>query len=96
MRIKVRYFTTLRELAQRAEEVVELRDGALLRDLIEKIALTYGNEARKYLYVDEVQGTVDPSVRFLINGRDAKSLKGLDTRLKDGDIVAIIPPIGGG
>lgn len=96
MKVKVRYFTTLRELAQRAEEEFELEGNVCLRNLIEIIASKYGDEARRYLYSDEDQRIVDPSVRFLINGKDSKMIRGLETKLEDGDTIAIIPPIGGG
>ncbi|MEM3479573.1 MAG: MoaD/ThiS family protein [Candidatus Bathyarchaeia archaeon] len=96
IKVKVRYFTTLRELAQRAVEEFELKDYAILRDLLEAIALKYGDEAKRYLYVDDDQKAIDPSLRILINGMDSKMLKGPETRLNDEDVVAIIPPIGGG
>ncbi|MEM1673487.1 MAG: MoaD/ThiS family protein [Candidatus Bathyarchaeia archaeon] len=96
IKVKVRYFTTLRELAQRAVEEFELKDDAILRDLLEAIALKYGDEAQRYLYVDDDQKAIDPSLRILINGMDSKMLKGPETRLNDEDVVAIIPPIGGG
>jgi MoaD family protein len=91
--VKVRYFTTLRELAGVPEETIHLREGAVLADLIKKIASKYGKEAREYLYS---KGRIDPSIYFLINGEDSRVLSGLKTRLREGDIVAIIPPIGGG
>jgi len=93
VRVKVRYFTTLRELAGTPEERLALRDGATLADLIETIASKYGKEARDYLYTN---GKVDPSIYFLINGENSRLLSGLKTKLKNGDIVVIIPPIGGG
>jgi molybdopterin synthase sulfur carrier subunit len=96
LRVKVKYFTTLRELAGRAEEIFELENGKCLGDLIEIVASRYGGEARRYLYTDEDQKIIDPSVRFLINGKDSKMLQGLKTKLEDGDTIAIIPPIGGG
>ena len=96
MRIKVRYFATLRELAGRAEETFELENDACLGDLIEIVASRYGEETRRYLYANENQRITDPSVRFLINGRDSRMLQGLKTKLVDGDTVTIIPPVGGG
>ncbi|MCD6469742.1 MoaD family protein [Candidatus Bathyarchaeota archaeon] len=93
MRVKVKYFTMLREAAQRPYEEFELKDDATLADLIETIALKYGCEARRYLYSDENRGTIDPSIYFLINGRNSKTLEGFKTFLKDGDAAAIIPPI---
>ena len=73
---------------------MELEDGASLAKLVEKVASKYGKAARDYLYHDSCE--IDPSIYFLVNGKDAKALSERETRLKDGDIVAIIPPIGGG
>lgn len=95
MNIKVRYFTTLRELVGTREDGLELMDGSNLAELLETISIKYGTTAFTYLHVTE-SGIIDPSIKFLINGVGAQSLRGLETELKDGDVVAIIPPIGGG
>lgn len=95
MKVKVRYFTTLRELAGAGEEELEMKAGSILADLIEEVVLNYGEEAFNYLHV-RTTGKIDPSIQFLINGVSAQSLHGLKTELKEGDIVAIIPPVGGG
>jgi len=96
LKVKVRYFTTLRELAGRSEEEVELRDGGNLVTLIQQVAEKYGKAARNYLYVSPENSELDPSIYFLVNGKNARVLSGPKTELKDSDIVAIIPPIGGG
>ena len=96
LKVKVRYFTTLRELAGKPEEEWEIEDSRTLGGLIENVASKYGKEARDYLYHESKSGKIDPSIYFLINGANSRTLSGLDTELKDGDIVAIIPPIGGG
>jgi molybdopterin converting factor small subunit len=41
-------------------------------------------------------GEVKGFLQFLINGRSASALDGMDTKLEDGDVLAIIPPVGGG
>jgi len=44
LRIKARYFTTLRELAESPEEGLEMERGSTLADLIEKTAMKYGKK----------------------------------------------------
>lgn len=93
MGVKVRHFTTLRELSGSAEEEIELEADASLARLIATVAGKHGKAAREYLYHDD---KVDPSIYLLVNGKSAEVLSGLDTKLEEGDSVAIVPPIGGG
>jgi len=72
-----------------------MRSGSFLGELIENVVSKYGEEAFKYLYVKK-KGKIDPSLQFLINGINARDIRGLETELKGEDVVAIIPPVGGG
>ncbi len=94
MKVKVRYYTTLRYLVGNAEEELLMEAGATLAHLIKKVALKYGEKASAYLYHNKEK--IDPAIYFLINGANSKILSGFDTKLRDGDVVAIVPPIGGG
>lgn len=93
MRVRVVAFATLGDLVGR-NRVVELREGARLRELLEELVKAVGPHLREALY-DE-RGSLRPFLKVLVNGRDIEFLSGLDTQLSEGDEVSIIPPAGGG
>jgi len=62
---------------------------------LDKLAKEYGKSFTDYVF-DRRTGEVKGFLQFLINGRSASTNKGLDAKLADGDILAIIPPVGGG
>lgn len=97
MRVSVRFFTTLREITGKREETLEFpdREHVTLASVLERLAERYGKGFMEYVY-DSKTGDVKGFLQFLINGRSASTLKGLETELADGDILAIIPPVGGG
>ena len=55
----------------------------------------YGKPFTDYVYIDltnEVRGFL----QFFINGKSAAALNGLNSEMHDGDLLAIVPPVGGG
>lgn len=96
MQISVRFFTSLRELTGKKEEKLEFPENEIvtIKNVLEGLAERYGKSFAEYIYDGE--GKVKIFLQFLINGRSASALNGLETRLKDGDVLAIIPPVGGG
>ncbi|MEM3626831.1 MAG: ubiquitin-like small modifier protein 1 [Candidatus Bathyarchaeia archaeon] len=96
MRISVRFFTSLREITGKREETLEFQEDMVTLDsVLKKLAERYGKDFVDYVYEGQT-GKVRDFLQFLVNGRSASTLKGLDTELANGDIVAIIPPVGGG
>jgi MoaD family protein len=97
MRVSVRFFTTLREIVGKREETLEFPDdGNVTVDaVLKRLAEIYGKRFIDYIY-DGKTGGVKGFLQFLINGRSASTLNGLETKLVDGDVLAIIPPVGGG
>lgn len=97
MEISVRFFTTLREVTGKKEETIRFKAGekVTVNVIIEKLAKEHGKNFTDYVF-DRRTGDVKGFLQFLINGRSASTIKGLDTKLADGDILAIIPPVGGG
>lgn len=102
MKVRVRLFTRLREIAGRPEVILALNEDATLGDALEALAIKYGSEFRRYLFQGEghvgPEGHVDPKpyLQFLVDGKNVEMMGGLKMRLKDGCLLAIIPPVGGG
>lgn len=95
MKVSVRLFTALRELAGKSEETLEFdAEAVTLNEVLAKLVNRYSKNFREYLYNNE--GKVREHLQLLVNGRNASLLDDLETKLKEGDHVAIVPPVGGG
>ncbi len=95
MKITVKHFAELREIAGKREELLEVEDGTTVEDLLHILAKTYGHRFTNYVFDKETDAPSD-HLQFLIDGRSATSLQGLKTKLTDGCQFAIIPPVSGG
>lgn len=92
MRVTVKVFATLRDVLK-GKSVVELTlpEEATVGDLIGELGSKFGVEV-----ISRESGKLDPTIKILVNGREIIYLSGLGTKLKDGDVIALIPPVGGG
>ncbi len=91
MRIRVRAFASFREILGRDTEV-ELKDGSIVRDLLEVLASS--SPKLKEAAFDDSGNLLD-YVLLMINRKRIDRFR-LDAELKDGDEVAIFPPVAGG
>ena len=81
VRVTIAYFARARECAGAAEEELELTQPASLHQLVSKVIAIHPNLAE----IKEI-------LSLLVNGKWASER----TELKDGDRVALLPPVGGG
>ena len=97
VRVSVRFFTTLREVIGKKEETLKFSGGEAVTvdTVLERLVELHGKSFVEYVY-DQKNGKVRGFLQFLVNGRSISSFEGLGTRLSDGDVLAIIPPVGGG
>jgi len=94
MKVTVKFFTSLREITGKKEDEIESSSSITLEELLNLLSKKYGQQFTDYIY-DE-KGNIRTYIQILINGRGIKSFQGFETRLKEGDTVAIFPPVGGG
>jgi molybdopterin synthase sulfur carrier subunit len=79
---------------QQAENV-ELKENALVRDLLSLLAEKHGDPFRKAVYEPE-ELDLKPHYILSVNGLLLNQLDGLETKLKDGDRVILMPVVTGG
>ena len=95
MKVKVKFFALVRELTGKREEVVDLDDQATVRTLLSKLVEEYGAKFHDYIF-DPASKEPRGHLQFLMDGRNIALMPGLDTVLKEGASLAILPPVGGG
>ena len=81
-------------VGQRLTEI-ELPSGSTVGDFLTYIKERWGDElSTRLFHPDSVE--VLPYVRIMVNGQTIEFLEGMETHLKDGDEVLILPPVSGG
>ena len=81
MRVRVLFFGMLKDLAGKSSDVIELREGASIRDLL----------AHYEAQIPRLKAAL-PSVAFAVNQQYASP----DAKLKSDDEIAMLPPVSGG
>ena len=97
MRVSVRFFTHLREIIKKKEETLEFSDNekVTINEVLETLSQKYKKNFTDYVY-DVKTHRVRGFLQFLVNGKSALTLNGLQTELSNDDVLAILPPVGGG
>jgi len=92
VRVKVKTLGILYNVTGRIEHEIVVEEDATLRDVIRKLVEMYPR-LREEIFEGE---KFSSDYRILLNGREAGYLQGEETRVKNGDEVVVIPPVGGG
>ena len=87
----------MRDIVNKREETLNFSVGerVTVGTVLAVLSHEYGKAFIDYLYDSE---TKKPKgfLQFLVNGNSTSTLNGLDTELNNGDVLAILPPVGGG
>lgn len=97
MRITIEYLGYIKQtLGITQPENVELKPEASTRDLLALLANKYGEPFKKAVYDPKEPSSLKPYHILAVNGLMVNLLNGLDTKLKDGDRVIVMPVVTGG
>ena len=94
MKVEVKFFTSLREITGKKVDEIQLQNTITVDELLTLLSKKYGKNFREYIY--NKKGEVQGFLSFLVNGKNINIMQGFDTKLQENDVVAILPPVGGG
>ncbi|MEM3519090.1 MAG: ubiquitin-like small modifier protein 1 [Candidatus Hadarchaeales archaeon] len=94
MGITVRLFANFREAAGTGQ--LEIPGAKTVGELLDILVEKFGENFSKLLYEEPGTKKLRTATNIFVNGQAIAVMNGLDTKLKDGDSVAIFPPVAGG
>jgi molybdopterin converting factor small subunit len=94
MKVKVVYLGIIRQKIGWKEEEYDLVDGSLLTDLLSKIVEKH--DVLKNIIRMENENPIDPTLVIMHNGLSINPTGKNEIVLKNGDVVTLMTPIGGG
>jgi MoaD family protein len=94
MKFKIKVFATIREIMKTREIELESDNKITVHDAIKLLTNKYGEKLANHLL--DKNGKPKPAFILMVNGISIKELEGLETPLKDGDVLAVLPPAVGG
>ena len=95
MRVKIQYLGLVKTYTNKGTDEFELQAGAPLSELLNKVAANSGKQFIKDVF-EPGQKDVKAMFTVMVNGVIIGQLKGVETRLKDGDNVILMPLMTGG
>ena len=96
MRVRVEYLGHIKNMVgDKREEEIEIRSDSSIADLLALLSRKYGEPFKKAVYES---GGADVKSNFMatVNGYLLNQLKGVETKLKNGDHVTLMPVVSGG
>ena len=96
LKVKVEYLGHIKKIiGSNREEEIEIGDDALVADLLFLLAEKYGGSFKKAVY-EPSDRDVKSNFIVTVNGYLLNQLNGVETKLKNGDHVVLMPVVSGG
>ena len=95
MRVKISYLGLVKTYTNKTQDEIILEADATLSDLLNKLAADFGKQFTADIYELGARD-VKPMFTVMVNGIVMGQLNGVETRLKDGDKVILMPLMTGG
>ena len=95
MNVQVQYLGPVRILVNKQKEGVKLSSETTIYELLQKLAVIYGQAFEREIFEDDRQSIRDGLI-VTINGVAIGQLEDLQTPLKSEDVIILLPCFSGG
>lgn len=92
MPVEVKFFANFREIVGQKKITIS---GGSIQDVLVEIKEEY-SDLNSEIFSNAENLELKNFVNIMVNGRRIDMLEGTETKLEDGDTVAIFPPVAGG
>lgn len=87
----VRLYANLRDILNKDQVSI---DAGTVKELMIKMEDMGGKKLRDLMR--DSNNELRPNIIILVNGKNARFIKGIDTEINEGDVIDIFPPVAGG
>ena len=92
--VKIIFFSILTDITEIEELTFPMDIDSNIRNLLEQLTLKFGEKFEELIFKNSTD--LSKYVLITINGKDIRTLKGLQTILKQDDEIFFVPAIAGG
>ncbi|MHA1651016.1 MAG: MoaD/ThiS family protein [Candidatus Helarchaeota archaeon] len=94
LEISVKFFASLAEKIGERETTILMEEGSNFQDLLEKLQQRYGERFAQIMLQSD--GNIKEIYKILLNEKNIYDQNIFNIKLNNKDIIAFLPPIGGG
>jgi molybdopterin synthase sulfur carrier subunit len=92
--VKINFFSILTDITENEDLTLLLETGSNIRTLLKQLALKFGEKFEEQIFKNSTD--LSKYVLVTVNGKDIRTLEGLNTKLEQDDEIFFIPAIAGG
>ena len=92
--VKIAFLSLLTDFTKIKAINLPLDDNSTIKNVFKKLSLKYGKEFEEAFF--DTSGNLSKYIILVLNGKDIRLLKGIDTVIQNGDKISFIPAIAGG
>jgi molybdopterin synthase sulfur carrier subunit len=94
LNVKIVFLSVLVDITEIEELILPLDDESNMRNILEQLSLKFGKKFEEMIFKDSEE--LSKYVIITINGKDIRTIDGLNTKVEVNDEISFIPAIAGG